>query len=144
MLAASLSHTDFIMSRCYLFRDFYHQGRIPNIQQSQKPSAAGKITPLLEHEANHSQLLWTIWSSPISNTWELKWKHILIVFLCFLKKPKLENSHYTATSKPAMNPLCVGFFPPSSKLSWLGLNSNQLFSCWQLPYWSSYLEGHGA
>jgi len=31
--------------------------RVPNIIQSQKLSAAGKIMPVLEHEANHSQLL---------------------------------------------------------------------------------------
>jgi hypothetical protein len=34
--------------------------RIPNIIQSQKLPAAVKTTPLLEHETNHSQLLWTI------------------------------------------------------------------------------------
>jgi hypothetical protein len=31
-----------------------------NGTQSQELPASGKITPLLEHEANQSQLLWTI------------------------------------------------------------------------------------
>ena len=33
--------------------------RIPNATQPQKLSAAGKIMPLLEHKASHSQLLWS-------------------------------------------------------------------------------------
>ena len=37
---------------------------VPNVTQSQKLSAVGKTTPLLEQEANHSQLLWTVRSSP--------------------------------------------------------------------------------
>lgn len=36
--------------------------------QSQKQFANGKITPLLECEAN--QLLWTVWSSPIFHSWD--------------------------------------------------------------------------
>jgi hypothetical protein len=34
--------------------------QIPNFMQLPRLSVVGKITPLLEHEANHSQLLWTI------------------------------------------------------------------------------------
>jgi hypothetical protein len=30
------------------------------ISHNQKVSEAGKITPLLEHKASHSQLLWTV------------------------------------------------------------------------------------
>ena len=35
-----------------------------------KLSSAGKIMLPSDHETNHSQLLWTIWSSPISHTWD--------------------------------------------------------------------------
>ena len=59
-------------------------------------SAAGKILLLLEHEANHSLLLWTIWSSLIPHL-GLKWKHIQILFLCFSKKSKF-SLHYSAKS----------------------------------------------
>jgi hypothetical protein len=37
-----------------------------NVIPSQKPLAADKTIPRLEHKANHSQLLWTIQSNPIS------------------------------------------------------------------------------
>jgi hypothetical protein len=43
---------------------------IPKVTQLQKLSAAGKTMPLLEHEANHRQLLWTVWSSPTSHIWD--------------------------------------------------------------------------
>lgn len=49
--------------------------------------------PLLEHEANHSQLLGTAWSSPVLSHLGWKGKHILVMVLCFLKKPGLQNSH---------------------------------------------------
>ena len=46
--------------------------QIPNIRQLQKLSAAAKITPPPEHEANHSQLL--LWSSPPYPTSGIKMK----------------------------------------------------------------------
>ena len=36
--------------------------------KTEKLSAAGNITPLVEDEANHSLLLWTTWSSAIFHT----------------------------------------------------------------------------
>jgi hypothetical protein len=41
--------------------------RIPNVTWSQKLSAAGKITSLLEHKAK--LVSWTLWSSPTSHIW---------------------------------------------------------------------------
>jgi hypothetical protein len=43
--------------------------------------------PLLEHETDHSELLWSVFST--SPHLVLKWKHILIIFLGFPKNPKL-------------------------------------------------------
>ena len=45
--------------------------------------------PLLEHEANHSQLLWTVQRGSTSPQLELKYKHSLIIFLFLKKKTKL-------------------------------------------------------
>jgi hypothetical protein len=50
-LTASQGHSIYIPSEKF---------RIPNTTQSQKQAAADKIMSLPEHEANHSQLLWTI------------------------------------------------------------------------------------
>jgi hypothetical protein len=66
--------------------------RITNVIRDQKLSAAGKITPLLEHEGNQSQLRqWAIWGGLIPLFLGLKEKHILSAVL--LKKTK-QNSHY--------------------------------------------------
>ena len=48
-----------------------------------------KITPLLEHEANHSQLLWTIWSGPISWIKMKTYSHHSSVFFKDPKTPEL-------------------------------------------------------
>jgi hypothetical protein len=50
-----------------------------------------KIMTLIDDEENESQFLWTIWSRPTPG---INQKHILIIFLCLLKKPKLQNSPY--------------------------------------------------
>lgn len=61
--------------------------RIPNVTQSQKLSASGKIVPLLEHKTNHSQRLSTFWSSLISHSWDKNENIFLLIFL-FCKEPK--------------------------------------------------------
>jgi len=95
--------------------------RIPDIAQPKKLSAAGKAT---EHEAKHAQLLWALWSSPTSPHMELNRKHILI-FLCFWKKPKLQNCHYRwlESNSQAVTSECgvIGIY------CWAGLN---YFSFW--------------
>ena len=76
---------------------------VPNITQPQKLSPPGKITPLLEHKANHSQLVLTVQNISICPHLGSKWKHIPIIFLCLLKKPKLWNCHYNTQVE-----FCVG------------------------------------
>jgi hypothetical protein len=44
--------------------------RIPNVIQLQKLSAAGKTMLLLEHEANHSQLLLLSEAASHHHTWD--------------------------------------------------------------------------
>jgi hypothetical protein len=39
--------------------------------------------------AKPCQLLWTVWSNPTSPHLGLKWKHILIIFLCLKKSTKI-------------------------------------------------------
>ena len=59
-----------------------------------------KIMTLIDDEENESQFLWTIWSRPTPG---INQKHILIIFLCLLKKPKLWNCHYNTQVE-----FCVG------------------------------------
>lgn len=101
--------------------------RIPTFTQSQELSAASKITPLLEHEANHSQLLW---SSPFSPYLGLKWKHILTIFLCFLRNKFPEFS------------LQGGFLiwvPFPRLLAWIKLikKQQQHHHTWQMIPWGA-------
>lgn len=59
--------------------------RIPNVTQSQKLSAAGKTRLLLEHEANHDQLILTGQSKPGIKTkthsfWVVVFRFIIFLF----------------------------------------------------------------
>jgi len=58
-----------------------------------------KSAPMLEREANHIHLLW---SSPISPHLGLKQKHIPMIFLCSLKKPKFSLQTRPLKEQPAL------------------------------------------
>ena len=72
--------------------------------QSQRLSVAGKTTPLLEHEANHSQLLRTVRRSPTcdsSNLNKNRNSHISVFF-------RSQNSHYRYTRGGQGTIVCIG------------------------------------
>jgi hypothetical protein len=75
-----------------------------------KLSEPGKITSLLEHEANHSQLLWDSLKQPHMPYLGLKQNHILMIFLCILEKetktPELSlqwSTNYKVHKKKTVN-----------------------------------------
>ena len=102
--------------------------KFPEFQRSYSHRRyAGKTMPLLEHEANHSQLLW---SSPFSPYLGLKWKHILTIFLCFLRNKFPEFS------------LQGGFLiwvPFPRLLAWIKLikKQQQHHHTWQMIPWGA-------
>ena len=67
---------------------------IPNATQLQTLSAAGKATPLLEHEANHSRPLRDSLKQPHIPTPGIKTKTHFCNSSVFLKKPKFQSYHH--------------------------------------------------
>lgn len=106
-------------------KPLYTVWRVPGIPTySKELSAAVRTMPPIEHEANHSQLPWTVRSSPIS-TPGLELKHILIIFLCFQRN---QNSQYTLNFWVSMVVLRVWkqklLLNGSSKYPWTSSKTN--------------------